>query len=256
MVLNKNFTKWEKVPCVPPIYDNNRYVTDFKEKCQFFNSYFSEQCTLLKNISTLPNTCSKHTNSILDTIIFSKEDICKIIKNLDPNKAHDHDMISIRMIKICGISICKSLEIVFQNCLRSGKFPSEWKKANVVATFKKGDKKCIKNYGLVSLLPVCGKVFERLLYNNMFLFFSENDLISPKQSSFRPGDSCTNQLLSIAHIILSAFDDSHKVRGVLLDISKAFDRIWYEGLLFKLRQNGISGELITLINLFLSCRKQ
>ena len=114
---------------------------------------------------------------------------------------------SICMIKLCGISICKPLKIIFQNCLRLGKFPSEWKKANVVPTFKKGDKQCIKNYRPVSLLPVCGKVFERLLYNNMFSFFSENDLISPKQSGFRPGDSCTNQLLSIAHKILSAFDD-------------------------------------------------
>ena len=175
LVLEKTLQNRKKVPCVPPIYhnnnNNNRYVTDFKEKCQLFNSYFSEQCTLLKNISTLPNTCSKHTNNILDTIIFSKEDIYKIIKNLDPNKAHGHDMISIRMIKLCGISICKPLEIIFQNCLRSGKFPSEWKKANVVPTFKKGDKQCIKNYRPVSLLPVCGKVFERLLYNNMFSFF-------------------------------------------------------------------------------------
>ena len=93
--LIKTLLNGKKVPCVPPIYDNNRYVTDFKEKCQLFNSYFSEQCTLLKNISTLPNTCSKHTNNILDTIIFSKEDIYKIIKNLDPNKARGR-MISIR----------------------------------------------------------------------------------------------------------------------------------------------------------------
>ena len=80
----------------------------------------------------------------------------------------------------------------------------------------------IKNYRPVSLLPVCGKVFERLLYlyNNMFSFFSENDLISPKQSGFRPGDSCTNQLLSIAHQIPSALDDGHDIRGVFLDISK------------------------------------
>ena len=104
--LIKTLLNGKKVPCVPPIYDNNRYVTDFKEKCQLFNSYFSEQCTLLKNISTLPNTCSKHTNNILETIIFSKEDIYKIIKSLGPNKAHSHDMISIRMIKLCGISIC------------------------------------------------------------------------------------------------------------------------------------------------------
>ena len=56
----------------------------------------------------------------------------------------------------------------------------------------------------------------------MFSFFSANDLISPKQSGFRSGDSCTNQLLSIALEILSAFDDGHEVRGVFLDISKAF----------------------------------
>ena len=70
----------------------------------------------------------------------------KIIKKLELNKAYGHDMISIRMIKLCGISICKPLEIIFQNCLRSGKFPSEWKKAKMVPTFKKCDKQCIKNY--------------------------------------------------------------------------------------------------------------
>ena len=91
-------------------------------------------------------------------------------------------------------------------------------------------------------------MFERLLYHNMF---SKNNLISPKHSGFRPGDSCTNQLLSIAHKILSAFHDSHEVRGVFLDISKAFDGVWHEGLLFKLQQNGISGELITLLKDFL-----
>ena len=113
----------------------------------------------------------KHTNNILDTFIFSKEDIYKIIKNLDPHKAHGHDMTSIHMIKLCGISTWKPLEIIFQKCLRSGKFSSEWKKASVVPTFKKGDKQCIKNYRPVSLLLVCGKVFERLLYNIFFFFF-------------------------------------------------------------------------------------
>ena len=145
-------------------------------------------------------------------------------------------MISIREIKLCDISICKPLEIIIQNCLRSGKFLSEWKNANVLPTFKKAVKQCIKNYRPVSLLPVCAKMFQRLLYNKIFSFFSENDLISPKQSGFRPGESCTNQLLSIAHDVLSAFDDGHEVRGVFLNISKAFDRVWDEGLLFKLQQ--------------------
>ena len=144
----------------------------------------------------------------------------------------------------------------FQNCLPSGKFPSKWKKANFVPTFKKGDKQCRKKYRPVSILPVCGKVFEQLLFNNMFSFFPENDLKSPKQSRFRPGDSCTNQLLSSTYEILSVFDDSHEVRGIFLDISKAFDRVWREGLLFESQRNRMSGELITLIKELLSCRKQ
>ena len=110
----------------------------------------------------VPNILITH----LDPIIFSKEDIYKIIKNLDPNKARGR-MISIRMIKLCGISICKPVEIIFQNCLRSGKFSSEWKKANV-PTFKRGGKQCIKNYR-----PIYGKMFERLLYNSMFSFFQK-----------------------------------------------------------------------------------
>ena len=162
---------------------------------------------------------------------------------------------SICMIKLCGISICKPLKIIFQNCLRLGKFPSEWKRANVVPTFKQGDKQCIKNYRPISLLPVCGKVNCYSIITR-FHFFSENDLISPKQYCFRPGDSCTNQLLSIAQEILPAFDDGHGVRGVFLDVSKAFNRVWHERLLFKLQQNGILRELITLIKDFLSCRKQ
>ena len=88
-----------------------------------------------------------------------------------------------------------------------------------------------------------------------FHFFQKTTK-SPGLNGFRPGDSCTNQLLSIAHEILSAFDDGHEVRDVFLDISKAFDRVWHEGLLFKLQQYGISGELITLIKDFLSSRKQ
>ena len=84
---------------------------------------FQNNVLYLKNISTLANTRSKHTNNILDTIVFSKEEIYKIIKNLDPNKAHGHDMISITMIKLCCISIWKTLEIIFHNCLRSCEFP-------------------------------------------------------------------------------------------------------------------------------------
>ena len=82
-------------------------------------------------------------------------------------------MISIRMIKICDASICKPLELIFRSCLENGKFPTEWKKANVVPAHKKGDKQNLKNYRPISLLPVAGKIFERILYNNMYEFFKK-----------------------------------------------------------------------------------
>ena len=89
----------------------------------------------------------------------------------------------------------------------------------------------------------------------MFKFFTSNNLISPNQSGFKPGDSCINQLLSITHEIYKSFDDGLEVRGVFLDISKAFDKVWHEGLIFKLKQNGISGDLLQILSDFLSNRK-
>ena len=79
------------------------------------------------------------------------------MQNLDPNKAHGHDKISICMLQLCGNSICKPLELIFKQSMESSYFPSEWKKGNVVLIHKKGDKQCLSNYRPVSLLPICGK---------------------------------------------------------------------------------------------------
>ena len=96
----------------------------------------------------------------------------------------------------------------------------------------------------------------RLIYNKMFEFFTDNGLISSNQSGFKPGDSCINQLLCITHDIYQSFDDGLETRAVFLDTSKAFDKVWHEGLLYKLKQNGISGNLLNIIKDFLSLRKQ
>ena len=160
------------------------------------------------------------------------------------------------MLQLCGNSICKPLELIFQQAMESGSFPSEWKKGNVVPIHKKDDKQCLKNYRPISLLPICGKIFEKLSFNEMVKFFIENELISPNQSGFKPGDSCINQLLAITHEIYKSFDDGFEVRGVFLDISKAFDKVWHEDLNFKLKQKGISGNLLNLLCDFLRNRKQ
>ena len=196
------------------------------------------------------------TDNRLSSVSFSQNDIAKIIQNLDPNKAHGHDNISIRMLKICGSSIYKPLEMIFKQCIETGVFPTEWKKANIVPIHKKGDKQTLENYRPVSLLPICGKILERLMFNEMFNFFIENKLISSNQSGFKPGDSCINQLLSITHEIYESFDVGLEVRSVFLDISKAFDKVWHDGIIYKLTQNGISGNLLNLLEDFLKERKQ
>ena len=111
----------------------------------------------------MPFNPAKLTNKSLDSVNFSTDDISKIINDLDPNKAHVHDMLSMQMIKLCGNSICKPLSITFNDSLKEGKFPSDWKKARAVPVHKKGDKQCLKNYRPISLLPICSKVFERLI---------------------------------------------------------------------------------------------
>ena len=93
----KTFLNNKKIPCISPIYHNNNYITNFKKKAQIFNDFFAKQCTLVENSSKLPTNSFKRTNNLLSTISFAKDDIAKIIKNLNPNKAHGFDMIIIHM---------------------------------------------------------------------------------------------------------------------------------------------------------------
>ena len=165
----------KKIPRIPPLLQDDKFITNFKEKAEIFNNFFVKQCSLKNTNSDLPSVLSKKTHNKLSTVHFTCDDIVKVIKNHDPNKAHGHDMISIRMMKICDASICKPLELIFRSCLENGKSRTEWKKANVVPAHKKEDKQNLKNYRPISLLPVAGKIFERILYNNMYEFFTENN---------------------------------------------------------------------------------
>ena len=101
----------------------------------------------MSNNSVLPTNLPQLTSKCLDSIHFSSSDIVKIISRLDPNKTHGHDMLRIRMIKLCGNSICKPLSIIFKDCLSEGKFPHEWKKANVVPVHKKETNRVWKTVG-------------------------------------------------------------------------------------------------------------
>ena len=139
------------------------------------------------------------TNAKICLIKFENKDIINVIKALDPCKAHGYDDRSIRMLKICDSAIVKPLTTLFKNGISEGIFPDNWKKLNIFPIHKKGDKQIVDNYRPVSLLPVCGKISERLIFNSMYQFLEEHNLLSIHQSGFRSNDSVSTRfyLLSI-----------------------------------------------------------
>ena len=147
---------------------------------------------------------------------------------------------------------------MFENSTKSTYYPDIWKKSNIITVHKKNDKQLVNNYRPISLLPTFGKIFEKLIFNRFYNFISEENLLNHNQSGFRPSDSCVNDLLSITHKIFKAFDcnPTLEVRSVFLDISKAFDKVWHEGWLYKLKSMRISGELQKLLENYLSGRLQ
>ena len=123
--ISQNFRKWQKNPIIPPLLVNDKLVTNFLEKANLFNEFFSKQCQPLQNNSTLPKSNTYHTENRLNDITFDNEKLLKIIQSLDANKAHGYDGVSIRMLELSSPSIIKPLSNVFQNFLKSGTFPDD-----------------------------------------------------------------------------------------------------------------------------------
>ena len=114
---------------------------------------------------------------------------------------------------------------------------------------KNRDKQFTQNYRPISLLPICHKIFEKLIFNSLSIYLANNNVVNPQQPGFRPVDSCD---------IYKSLDASPslKVRGIFLDFAKAFDRVSHESLLFKLKRLGLSRKYYDLINSFFRNRPQ
>ena len=160
------------------------------------------------------------------------------------------------MLKICVDEIKLPLKLIFEKCINSSTFPDVWKRANVQPVHKKDSRQLKTNYRPISLLPLLSKIFEKILFDSTYRFLNDNMLISENQSGFRPNDSTINQLLSITNTIYENFEEHAETRAIFLDISKAFDKVWHDGLIFKLKCNGISGNLLGLFENFLKDRMQ
>ena len=263
----RNFSWWkndcvnregnEIIPVIPPTLVNKNLVTNFKDKAKIFIDFFSKECQPIPNNSTLPSIQSFETSNRLSTVVIDSKKILKLIQGLNSNKAHGHDGISIRTLKLCGPSVKKPLSLLFNNCLTDGVFPKDWKKADVFPVHEKGNKRLVSNYRPVSLLSIFSKIFEKLI-DCIYYFLDQHCLLKANQSGFRPGDSCIHQLIAITCNIFTAFDanPSLEVHDIFLHLSKPFDRVWHKGLIHKLRIIGIDGKLLSLIESFFHHRYQ
>ena len=104
----------------------------------------------------------------------------------------------------------------------------------------------------MSLLSCISKILERIVFKTVFNYLRDNNILTSHQSGFQPGDSTVNQLAYLYHVFSHALDRKKDVRIVFCDISKAFDRVWHEGLLFKLERIGIGGNLLKFFKHYLS----
>ena len=131
------------------------------------NEYFVEQCSAVETGSTLPNLQPQGTCSLSELPI-NKEKILRLIRSLDSNKAHGFDGISVAMINICYDCLVEQLSLIYNACLETGVYPSCWKSANIIPVHKKGSRQEKKNYRPISLLPIFGKILEKVIFDEMY----------------------------------------------------------------------------------------
>ena len=161
-----------------------------------------------------------------------------------------------RAYRQCKHDIAPYLTIIFQKSLDTGKVPKDWRSANVTAIFKKGEKYQPSNYRPVSLTCICCKLQEHILTSNILKHLDENDILTDFQHGFRARRSCETQLLTLAEELVSGMDKGQQHDLVVLDFSKAFDRVPHELLLRKLDHYGVRGSTLKWIRAFLTDRVQ
>ena len=118
------------------------------------------------------------TQARLKPLDFKEVENLKIIRALNINNAHGYDDISISMIKICGKSLLKPLIHLFKNSSQSSCYPDIWKRCNIIPAHKKSDKQLVNNDRPISLLPICGKIFEKMIFNKIYNFLFQESLLN------------------------------------------------------------------------------
>lgn len=251
----KSFIKPASNTAIPPLLHDGNYYSESSDKADILNDFFIQQTDIDDSNNTLPDDIFLENNA-LSNIVTTPDEVKSVLQNLKLGKSSGPDNINNKLLKELANQLSIPLCDIFNSSLHSSTCPNMWKQAHVTPIYKKDNPSLAANYRPISLLSTIGKVLERIIHKHMFNFFNNNNIITCLQSGFLPGDSSVNQLVSLYNTFCRALDDGKEVRAIFCDISKAFDRVWHRGLLYKLKRAGIKGPLLAWLSNYLSNRKQ
>ena len=221
-------------------------ISNLMEISNIFNNYFSSIASKTKlNISFSHKHFSDFLKNRSNISFFvsptDKTEIENVISSLDSNKSVGPNSIPTKILKLLKNDISSQLSEIFNISFSSGIFPSILKTAKVIPIHKNNSKLDFSNYRPISLLSNIEKILERLMYNRMYKFFSDNNLIYPLQFGFRQKYSTVHALISLTENIRKSLDEENIGCGIFADLHKAFDTFEHNILLSKLEHYGICG---------------
>ena len=252
----KSFISPQTNTTIPPLESNGNTYVDDNDKANLLNNHFQNQTILNEQNAVLPPLPPPAYQSQLSTLVLTPLEVESVLKGLKVGKASGPNGLSNRILKELSSQLAQPLCSLFNQSLRSGIMPATYKEANVCPVPKKGDLSSASNYRPISLLNSESKVFEKTIFKHLYTHLQGNNMLSSFQSGFIPGDSTVNQLTYLYHTFCEALDSGKEVRAVFCDISKAFDRVWHAGLLYKLEAAGVTGEVLNWFKSYLSDRRQ
>jgi hypothetical protein len=217
---------------------------------QFRSVFTKEDTTNMPNLGPSPHPDMPDIN-------ISTNGIKKLLERLNPRKASGPDNIPCRLLVTVADELAPALELLFRMSLKTGVVPAEWKHALVQPIYKKkGSRNSPCNYRPISLTSVCGKVMEHIVRHAITAHLQENKILADSQHGFRKGRSCETQLILTVDDLSSTLDKSGQTDTILLDFSKAFDKVPHQRLLLKLQYYGIRGQTLRWIQSYLTDRTQ
>ena len=193
---------------------------------------------------------------IMKDIVISTAGVTKLLSDLNVSKAAGPDAIRPIVLKQLSQEISPVIALIFQTSLDSGTVPAEWKTAQVCPLFKKGDKTDPANYRPISLTCILCKTMEHIVASTLTRHFNQNDILYDLQHGFRERRSCETQLIQLVEDLARNMTSGKQTDLILLDFSKAFDKVNHLKLLYKLQLHGVQGKTLRWIESFLIGRSQ